>query len=192
MAEKTEAELIKLYLNGDESTLDELIKRHLNLVYNFIYRLTGDELASTDLTQDTFIKVWRNLAKFQTDKNFKTWLMTIARRTSIDWLRQRRPLVFSKLNLESKAGDPAADFGAELPDPKPWPEEIFAQGELKDRLEKSLAGLSLADRSLLLLHLTDGFSLAEIAEILGQSPNTVKSQYRRARLKLQALLLLAP
>ena len=93
--EKSDKYLVLDYLNGDETALNIIIKRHLKLVYNFAYRLTGNAQNSEDISQETFIKIWKNIKRCDPKQEFKTWLLAIAKNTSIDWLRKRKDFVFS-------------------------------------------------------------------------------------------------
>ena len=102
MAE-TDKQLVYNYINGDGKVLEKLISRYLKPVYNFVYRISNSQQDAEDITQETFIKVWQKIKKYNPDKNFKTWLFTIARNTAVDWLRKKRNLVFS--DFENSQGE---------------------------------------------------------------------------------------
>jgi RNA polymerase sigma-70 factor (ECF subfamily) len=83
--------LVEAYLKGDKRALEILIKRYLKAIYNFAYKYVGKEEAE-DVTQEVFLKMWRNLKKFKKEKNFQSWLWTIARNTCFDFLRKKKKI----------------------------------------------------------------------------------------------------
>jgi len=186
---KTDNELVEDFLAGDEQALEFLFERYFKVIYNFVYRLAREPDVASDITQETFVKTWRNLKKFDQNLNFKTWLFTIAKNTAYDWLKKKKPIVFSALT----AGD-EDDYRLEnlAIDQEPWPDEIFAQKEIKAKLEKHLSKIPPLDQTIILLHLQEGQTFEMVAEILDQPMNTVKSRYRRALAKLRDLLSNAP
>lgn len=98
MTNATDEQLIKQYLKGDENSLEILIKRYLKPIYSFVYRNIGNSEKAQDITQEVFIKAWKNLALFRTSKassgaGFKSWLFTIAQNSCIDYLKQKKTAV---------------------------------------------------------------------------------------------------
>ncbi|MDB5189967.1 MAG: sigW 1 [Parcubacteria group bacterium] len=182
----TDEELLQEYLNGDEAAFERLVERHLTPLYAFIYRLCGNPDEAKDLTQETFLKAWKNVRNFDQERSFKTWLFAIARNTTFDYLRKRKQILFSELDTETES------FESSLEDTLPLPEELFAQNESQQRVEQALLSLSPDYRSIVLLHDTDSLTFEAIAEIVGKPMNTVKSQYRRALLQMRAFLSQMP
>lgn len=179
--EKSDKELIVDYLNGDESALPVLINRYLKSIYNFAYRLTGNVQSAEDISQETFFKAWKNLKKYKPEESFKTWLFTIARNTTFDFLRKKKSFVFSDL------GDEESSFEEDLVDDSPQAEEIISQLEDKKLLDDLLNKLSPIYKEIILLHHLNELTFEEIAKMLGKSVNTVKSQHRRALIELKKL-----
>ena len=95
--EITDKQLIDDYLNGNDAAFALLVQRQINPVYNFVYRLVRNTQDAEDITQETFVKMWKNLKRYNQDQNFKTWLFTIARNTAIDSLRKKKSFVFEQL-----------------------------------------------------------------------------------------------
>jgi RNA polymerase sigma-70 factor (ECF subfamily) len=168
--------LIDNYLKGDEKSLEILIQRYLKPIYSFVYRYVGDEEAE-DLTQEVFLKMWRNLKNFKREKNFKTWLFTIARNTCFDFLRKKKKL--STLDLKNCFY---------LTDSNALPDEIFDGKILKEKIGEALEKLSFKARKVLNLYYNEGLTFREIAEISGEPINTIKSRYQRAISKLKKLI----
>ena len=185
--ELTDQELIKEYLEGNEQAFKTITDRHLRSVYSFVYRLCGNTDESSDITQEVFFKVWKNIKKFDMKQGFKTWLFTIARNTTFDFLRKKKEIVFSKIDNED--GD---SFAHTIPDVEPLPDEVFHRKELSKVVENILESLSVDYKTVVILHHIEGLTFEEIGEVVGKSANTVKSQYRRALLQLRKQLLNAP
>lgn len=167
---------------GKELIIEDIVKDYLGLVYSFVFRLTGEREEASDITQEVFVKVWKNLKKYKSEYNLKNWILTIARNTAVDWLRKKRPLVFSKLDQEGEEGK--KEFAENLEDPNLLQDEIFAQKDLKEKLGEIINTLPFNWREVLLLHLEEELTFEEISKLVGRPMNTVKSQYRRALMSL--------
>ncbi|MCX6736559.1 MAG: sigma-70 family RNA polymerase sigma factor [Candidatus Parcubacteria bacterium] len=177
-------QLIKNYLAGDKEALEILIDRYLKSVYNFVFRLCSNPQEASDITQETFIKAWKHLKKYNRKLNFKTWLFAIARNTTIDHLRKKKNIVFS--DLENAEGDSFLDS---IPSQELLPDALFEKKELNKLLNKALDQLSYNYKTVVLWHLSEGMTFEEISQILKKSVNTVKSQYRRALAILKKYLV---
>lgn len=188
MAEKTDAELIEEYTNGDESALPILISRYLKPIYNFVFRMVGESEAD-DVTQEVFIKLWKNIKKYDSRQSFKTWAYRIARNTAIDRLRKKKEFVFSDFDIYENDGNILSD---NLADTAPLPEELLIKTENKLFLDNLLSQISPNYREVLLLHYEEDMTFDEMGKVLGKPLNTVKSQHRRALTKLRELLQSAP
>ena len=171
-------ELIDKYLNGDEKSLEVLIKRYLKPIYSFAFNFVLNQQDAEDLTQETFLKMWRNLRKFKKEKNFENWLFTIAKNTCLDFLRKKKKnLTLSADNLEI-----VADFAPPLL-------EKLEKENLLEKLKKEIEKLPIKMRQIIDLYYNFGLNFREISEILGEPINTVKSRHRRAISKLKKSVL---
>lgn len=181
--DKTDAKLIAEYLSGDGSAFKQLVERHLKHVYNFLYRLTGNAQDADDITQEVFLKVWKNLRKYKSDHSFKSWLFRIARNAAYDLLRKKKNMVFS--DFENQDGEnPLLD---NITDLNPLPDELVAQAEKKDFVGSILQQLSPKYREVLLLHYNEHLTFEEIGQVLDKPIDTVKSQHRRALIVLRSI-----
>lgn len=178
-----DSKLVKDYLNGDEAAFEELLKKYLKPVFNFVWRLTGDKAASEDLAQETFLKAWKNLKRFDHKKNFKTWLFVIAKNSTFDWFRKKKCVPFSAFT--DCEGNNKLE---KIADEETLADEIAASIDLTSELEEKIKEIPRYYREILLLRYKDDFSLSEIASILGESYDTVKSRSRRALLRLRKAL----
>lgn len=175
-------ELILKYINGEDDSFRILINRYTASVYNFVYRFVGIDNAP-DVTQDVFIKVWKNIKNFDIEKSsFKTWLFTITRNTTIDFLRKKKSIVFSSLDSEDFV------FSENIRDENPLSDEEISKLEEKKIINKYLDKLNEIEKTIIMLHFEEELTFKEIGEVLGKPLNTVKSYHRRGLLKLKDFL----
>lgn len=179
-----DTELIVEYLEGDDQAFEQLLKSYLSAVYNFIFQMTRDRAVAEDLTQETFIKAWKHLARFDQKKSFKTWLFTIAKNTTYDFFKKKKMIPFSY--FEDEEGKNRLDTVSEG---TPLPDEVLAAAETSKELDHALQRIPQQYRELLLLAYREDFSLQEIAEILATPYNTIKSRHQRALKRLKQAIL---
>ena len=177
-------QLVAAYLKGDEESLEDLIKRYIKPIYSFAYRYIGNAHDAEDVTQEVFLKFWRNLKKFDREKNFKTWIFAIAKNSCIDFLKKKRAIPFSE--FENKEGENT--LTETLADPSPLPDELLERAGVAQMLTSAMEILSPKYRMVLFLRYNDHFNFREIAESLDEPLNTVKSRHRRALIMLKKLL----
>ncbi len=182
--DRSDNQLIADYFKGDEKSLEVLIKRYLKAIYSFVYRYIGDFQEAEDITQDVFVKVWKNLKRFDRNKKFKTWIFSIAKNTRIDALKKKKTIPFSE--FENEEGKNI--FLEKLVDNTPLPNELFEKRDIARILTSAIEKLLPKYRMVLFLRYNDHFTFREIAETLGEPLNTIKSQHRRALRQLKKLL----
>lgn len=174
MQELSDKELVEKSVQGDIHAFEQLLFRYEKQVFYYILKFINQKENAQDVTQETFIKVYRSLKTFDPEYKFKTWLYTIATNTTYDWLRK------DKKNKEVFIIDnPDSHF--ETIDERASYKEI----EDKELLEKLMQNLKPAYKSALLLYYYDGMKYEEIAQILGVPINTVKTYLSRAKAQLQ-------
>ena len=182
MAEITDdAKLIQQYLKGDKKSLEILIGRYLSLIYNFIYKNVGNEMEAEDITQEVFIRVWKNIKKFDQKKSFKPWIFQIAKNASIDFLRKKKSVPFSRFENERGQNSLINNISAA---------PLDLTGKISDKkvLLTAIQGLTAKEQKIVNLRHADGMSFKEIADVLKESINTVKSRYRRTLLSLRKII----
>lgn len=185
MLERNDEKLVAEYLKGDEKSLEILIKQYLKPIYSFVYRYVGDTADAEDITQEAFVRMWRNIKKFDQQKNFKTWIFSIAKNASIDFLRKKKAIPFSEFENE-EGGNAIIDT---LVDPAPLPDEIIERADMVHLLTSALEKLSPKYRMVLFLRYNDHFTFREIAESLSEPLHTIKSRHRRALIVLKEILI---
>ena len=175
-------ELMERYLDeGSEKFFVEIVNRYLRPVYNFVRRYGGDEKDAEEISQESFVKLWKNIRKYRKGEKFKTWFFTIARNTAIDLLRKKRHVVFSAFDSENGSNI----LEDTLESQEVMADKIFELSENKDLLEKLLDDLPPNYKEVLFLYYNEEMNLEEISEVLKKPLNTVKSQHRRALIKLR-------
>jgi len=188
MQEADDLLLINQYLKGDEKSLELIIKKYLKSIYGFIFQFVRNSHDTEDLTQEVFVKMWRWRKKIKKEKNFKSWLFTIAKNTAIDFLRKRKELTFS--DIDSDNDD--RPFIETINDDLMLPDEIFEQVNLEKIISAALEKLPLQYRLVITLHYQNEFTFSEISNILNKPLNTVKSHWQRGLLRLKKILLENP
>ncbi|WP_187272171.1 RNA polymerase sigma factor [Zeimonas arvi] len=158
---------------GDRRAFGDLIRRHQDGVFRFVFRMVGSRDQAMDLTQDSFLKAWQALPGWRPEARFRTWLLQIARNASLDVLRRRSLADFVPI-----------DEAFELPGPGPTPESQAVMTQELRLLEAALLRLQPDHREVLLLRELEGLSYEEIAAVLDVAEGTVKSRIGRARAAL--------
>jgi len=138
------------------------------------------------VVQDAFLKAYQNLANFQEQSKFYTWLVRIAVNEALMRLRRRRPERMVSLDEDIKTEEDS--MPREVADWAPNPEQLYTQGELKEILGKTIQGLPPSFRTVFVLRDVEGLSTEETADALDLSIPAVKSRLLRARLQLRERL----
>jgi RNA polymerase sigma-70 factor (ECF subfamily) len=144
--------------------------------------MLGEPEAAEDAAQETFLRAFQHLHRYDRKRPFATWLLSIAAHYCIDRLRRRKFAMFS-MDEEDDEGNMI-----ELPDPEsPDPEAESVKGETRDRIHTMLKNLDDIDRAAIVMRYWYDFSEAEIAESLRLTVSAVKSRLHRARKELAGL-----
>lgn len=180
-----EKKWLKQAAAGSAEAFEQLVLKYQTAVYNLCLRMTGDPEDAADMTQESFLKAWRNLESFQGNSAFSTWLYRLASNTCLDHLRsvKRRPQL--SLVMEDEDGETQA---LDVPDSAPTPEEQVIALDEQSRLNEALQALEEDQRQILILRAVNGLSYTEIAEALQLKEGTVKSRLARARDQLRKKL----
>jgi RNA polymerase sigma-70 factor, ECF subfamily len=172
--------LVAAFLGGEKRAFTELVERYHGRLVNFVYRTTGDRERSEDLVQETFIRVYRHLHRFDQTKKFSTWVYTIASNLAKNELRNRsrNPLVLFQAIRKSWEADHRP---LEWEDNTYRPDDLFRKRHLRQLVEAAVAELPEHHRTVFILREMEGKTYEEIAEITGCNLGTVKSRLNRAR-----------
>lgn len=180
-----EASLLARARQGDTRAFDELVTMHREKIYMHAYQIVRNEDDAMDIAQDTFIRAWRSLAKFDGKASFTSWLYRIATNAAIDVCRKRQ----SRPQVELESVPMKVDAASHTTPSQPAaPGEGMDRAEIKRRVEAAFALLSPEHRAVVVLKELDDLSYEEIAKRVGCSLGTVMSRLFYARKKLQPLL----
>ena len=185
LSEKTDHDLILAALGGDHEAFAILVERYVSPIYKFSYRYVRNGPDAEDIAQETFVRVWKNLKKFDQSKTFKTWIFAIAKNASLDLLKKKRPMSFSQIGEEDDIVEAVLASYVMIPDAS---DITFDQGLLRNDFNVALAKLPPHYRDVMVLRYTDNLKFREIAERLGEPLDTVKSRHRRGLALLRGMV----
>ena len=168
----SDAELVELTLAGDQDAFATLVERYKDAVQNLAYRMLSNTTEAEDVTQETFVRAYTQLATYKPAHKFSTWVLSIASHLAIDQLRRRR---FLALPLED------VPFLEWITDSGTSPEQSALAGEQQDEIQVYLQRLPSKYRAVIVLRYWYDFSYEEIARTLDLTPALVKARLHRAR-----------
>lgn len=169
-----EIEWIAQIRQGDDTAFTLLVERYQNAVYHLCYRMLGTSTEAEDAAQETFIRAYNAIERYDTSRKFSTWLLSIATNYCIDQLRKRRLFTIS---FEDMPFFDLAESG-------PGPEGAMLMDERQRQVRHLLRSLSETDRAAVVLRYWYDYSYEEIADVLNLTNSAVKSRLHRARLAL--------
>ena len=176
--ESSDYELAQKAAAGDLAAFEELYRRHFRRVYALALRMTASPEEAEDLAQETFIQLFKKIGSFRGDSAFTTWLHRMTVNQVLMHFRRRK----SRPEYTTEEGETPVQIvqGTENQARMPVVDRIA--------LEDAIAKLPLGYRSVFVLHDVEGYEHNEVAEMLGISEGTSKSQLHKARLKLRGLI----
>ena len=170
---------------GDADAFRDLVQRHSRTIFRVAYRMTGNEHDADDVVQETFLRAYRQIEKFEERANFGTWLHRIAVNCSLDLLRSRgRHEKHRITDKEDQDGEMTREF--ESTDPQP--DRLLLSAELKQHVVAALDRLSGNERTAFMLRHFEGMPVEEIGRTLGIQVNAAKHTIFRAVRKLRESL----
>src|SRR5262245_1576944 len=180
LQELDDSSLVAQFLGGEKRAFNELVRRYHVRLLNFIYRTIGDRDRAEDLVQETFVRVYRHLHRFDQSKKFSTWIYTIASNLAKNELRNRsrNPLVLFQTLKKNWDADHRP---LEWEDTQYKPDDLFRKRHLRQKVEEAVKQLPEHHRIVFVLREMEGKTYEEIADITGCNLGTVKSRLNRAR-----------
>jgi len=180
---QTDASAVALARDGDSDAFRALVDRHSRAVYRLAHRMTGNPQDAEDVVQETFLKAYRQLGRFESRANFGTWLHRIAVNCSIDLIRGRKHQEMGQdandLELLDSGDDQRVD---------PSPERLMLSSEVQERVGRAMGGLTAMERAAFVLRHFEGQSIDEISKALGLKTNAAKHSIFRAVRKMRLAL----
>jgi len=163
--------------NGSDDAFTYIVETYQTPVYNLCYRMLGHPQAAEDAAQETFLRAYQHLHRYDIKRSFATWLLSIAAHYCIDRLRKKKLPVFSV--------DEDEEYTFKIPDAHALhPESEAVNGEHRERIHALIGTLDATDRAAIVMRYWYEFSEKEIAEALNLTVSAVKSRLHRARKKL--------
>lgn len=179
--ELTDAELVERTQGGETDAFGELVRRHSRYLFAAAYRVTGNEAMAEDVVQDTFLRAYERLDRFDFRAQFTTWTYRIAVNRAIDLMRR-------KSHSATEGIDPEVGEDALGASQAPDPHRMAHSSELSRRTAAALETLSPMERTSFVLRHVEGRSIAEIGEVLGTRTGATKHAVFRAVRKLREAL----
>jgi RNA polymerase sigma-70 factor (ECF subfamily) len=185
--------VLRLKANED-AAYDELVRTFHAQIFHVAFRMLGDSGDAADVSQEIFLKVFRNINGFKGESSLKTWIFRIAFSEILNrlrwWKRRHRQ---STVSLDADYGvngnGNGNGNGYHVSDVRPTPEQALESKEQEEAIQTALGKLSGDHRSIIILRDIEGFSYGEIADVLGVSIGTVKSRLARGRADLKKSLI---
>ena len=171
------------FKGGDNDAFERLMRKHYRSVLNFIARFIGTAEVAEDLTQEVFLRIYRNRLRYAPKARFRTWMFTIARNLSLNEIRRS-----TRSGEMITQDDPDLCANASFPhqdDDISGPESDLLLQERRKRVRQAIANLPENQRGAVLLRRFEDLSYAEIAAVLGVSEKAVKSLLSRAKANLR-------
>ena len=187
-SEVDDVNLVKLAQSGDYAAFDTLVTRHRGKVYGMIMNMVKNDADAWDLAQDSFIKAWKALPKFENRSMFSTWLFRISHNVVYDWMRKKKIRSEGELDDELLDANRIDMSAATAPKVSQRPDEAMTGNELRKQIDDALNKLSPHHKETILLREVQGMDYKEIAEVMDCTLGTVMSRLFYARKKLQTLL----
>tara|TARA_B100001996_G_C18435700_1_gene506343 strand:+ start:35 stop:559 length:525 start_codon:yes stop_codon:yes gene_type:complete len=165
--------LIQKFQSGDEKSFDKLVEIHLHNVFGFFLKITRDEMVAEDLSQDVFMKLYKNLKNFRHESSFSTYLYRINMNTANTWITRNKWKNILHIDQVPDRGEIDRTN-----------EEEWKRKELWDGISK----LPKKQRTVVMLRISDSLSYKEISNITGMSEGSAKVNYHHAIKRLKEIL----
>jgi len=169
--------------SGDPEAFRVLVERHSRALFRLAFRMTGNESDAEDVVQETFLRAYRQLGRFDERASFGTWLYRIATNYALDLVRSR-----NRRNEQQQADNEAGDAVLSLRSEAPTPDRLALSGEVRERMSEAMNELSPAERMAFVLRHFEGMGIEEVGRALGCQPGAAKHSIFRAVQKLRRAL----
>jgi len=180
-----ELAIIKKVLGGNKNAFEALVLFNQKNVYNLALKMTRGEEDALDISQEAFLKAYKQLDGFRGESRFSVWMYRLTYNLCVDFLRKKNRAAVIPLTYQDENGE-VRDL--EIPDIRNLPEDSAIRAESRGTIAASIDELSSAHREILVLREITGMSYEDIASTLDISEGTVKSRISRARINLAGIL----
>src|SRR6185369_13452055 len=184
MMDDSDAVAVARAREGDQDAFGLLVERHSLRLFQLVYRMTGNEQDAEDVVQETFLRAYKQLTRFESRAGFGTWLHRIAANCSLDLLRKRKRRDEKVETVELESEDPLLTLSSQAP----APDDQAFHLEVRQQVEAVMEQLTAMERAAFVLRHFEGKSIEEIGSALGTGPNATKQSIFRAVQKLRRAL----
>lgn len=179
-----DAAVVAQVLAGDREAFGELVQRHSRQIFRVAFRVVGNEEDAEEVVQETFLKAYKRLDRFESRASFSTWVYRIAVNCAIDLRGKRQPGPSLQISEDPEPGEheiqlASTDASAE--------QHVFG-GQVKQRIQAAMSLLTETERTAFILRHMEGKSIEEIAGVLGIRSNSTKNSIFRAVKKMRKAL----
>ena len=180
MERENDVQLIRRILSGSDEAFSVLVRKHQKNIHALAWRKVGDFHTAEEITQDTFLQVYKNLAQLKNPNQFSGWIYVIANRLCLKWLEKNK-FVMQSLENTSMEEIEEVSYTQHVSDQR----QTEGSEDRHELVKKLLAKLPESERTVVTLHYLGEMTAKEIGRSLGVSVNTIKSRLRRGRKRLQ-------
>lgn len=170
--------LAKLARGGDRAAFAELVELYKEKIYHLAYRMLQNRHEAEEIVQETFLRVYTNLDRYDEEQKFSTWIYRIGTNLCIDRLRKRKV----NYSLDAEMGDgEGTDWYSTLPSREETPDQQVLLSETQSQIRQSIETLPEKYRAVVILRYLQDLSLQEISEVLSMPVTTIKTRLHRGR-----------
>jgi RNA polymerase sigma-70 factor (ECF subfamily) len=169
---------------GDADAFRVLVERHSNPLFRLAFRMTGNEQDAEDIVQETLLRAYRRLAKFDERASFRTWLYRITVNCSLDLVRARKRRSEQSGSANPEMDDPLESLAAT----GPTPDRMAMSEEARSRIAEAMEELSVSEKTAFVLRHYEGMCIDEVSRVLGCRPGAARHSVFRAVQKLRRAL----
>ena len=170
--------------SGDADAFRVLVERHSRALFGLAFRMTGNEQDAEDVVQESLLRAYKQLGKFDERSSFGTWLYRIAVNCSLDVVRARKRRSEQCPPADAELDDPVESLAAS----DPTPDRIAMSGEARGRIAAAMSQLSVSERTAFVLRHFEGMCIEEVSRVLGCQPTAARHSVFRAVKKLRRAL----
>ena len=186
--ELTDATFVARARAGEGDAFRVLVERHSRALFRLAFRMTGNQQDAEDVVQESFLRAYKQLNKFDQRASFGTWLYRIAANCSLDLVRARKRRSEHVAAGVAENGESVDEIVTQLPAQDPTPERMALSGEVRERVIEAMKELSANERTAFVLRHFEGMKIEEVGRILDCQPGAAKHSVFRAVQKLRRSL----